>query len=63
MDKYPKTLHVPYELYLECEIKRLKVTLHVFQLDEARGVDVVPVDKGARCHHTADSRRRINGDY
>jgi len=50
-------LHCLCQQYLKGEIKRLKVTLHVFQLDEARGVDVVPVHKGARCHHTAGKRQ------
>lgn len=41
--------------YLESEIERLKVALHVFQLDKARGIDGVSIHKGARCHHTTDN--------
>lgn len=38
-------------LYLECEIERLKVAIHVFQLDEARRINRVSVHEGSWCHH------------
>lgn len=41
--------------HLESEIERLKVALHVLQLDESRGVDGVPVHEGARRHDTAET--------
>lgn len=42
--------------YLESDIERLEAALHVFKLDEARGVNGVSIHKGARCHHTAEHR-------
>lgn len=53
--KTPQTSCIPpCRPYLESEVERLKVALHVLQLDEARGVDGVSVHKGGRRHHAAD---------
>lgn len=46
--------------HLESEIERLKVALHVLQLDESRRVNGVPVHEGAGSHNTAEIRREIN---
>lgn len=53
--KMSKILCTLWQQYLESEIERLEVALHVFQLDEARGIDGVSINEGARCHHPADS--------
>lgn len=50
---YKRTESFVNGLYLEGQIERLEVALHLFQLDEARGVDGVAVHEGGWRHHTA----------
>lgn len=50
---YQQTESFVNQLYLEGQIKRLEVALHLLQLDEARGVDGAAVHEGGRRHHAA----------
>lgn len=49
---YKQTAFINW-LYLKGQIERLEVALHLFQLDEASGVDGVAVHERGRRHHAA----------